>query len=107
MPERLPGAIADAAPDNWGRRVIEYRANQARLSEIDYLLCGGGERIGALHFQPDPRRYQPPKQLTATLSQLAEAAAYVETQAPLPADLRLAPEHGTSIGGGTTEGYHS
>lgn len=99
MPARLPGAIADAAPDNWGRRVIEYCANQARLSELDYLLSGGGERIGALHFQRDPHHYQPPSQQPATLSQLAEAATYVETQAPLPEDLRLALEHGTSIGG--------
>ncbi|MES1942464.1 HipA-like protein family [Salinisphaera sp. PC39] len=99
MPGRLPGAIADAAPDNWGRRVIEYRSNQARLSEIEYLLSGGGDRIGALHFQPDPHCYQPPKQSTATLSQILDAAAYVESQAPLPEDLRLALEHGTSIGG--------
>lgn len=99
MPERLPGAIADAAPDNWGRRVIEHRANQARLSELDYLLSGGGERIGALHFQRDAHRYQPPPQQSATLSQLAAAATYVETQTPLPEDLRLALEHGTSIGG--------
>lgn len=99
MPERLPGGIADAAPDNWGRRVLEYRSGSARLSEIDYLLSGGGDRIGALSFQDNPDSYQAAKQAPATLEQLADAAAHVEAQAPLPEDLRIALEHGTSIGG--------
>jgi serine/threonine-protein kinase HipA len=99
VPEHLPGPIVDAAPDRWGRRVIEYRLAKARLSEIDYLLAGGGDRIGALHFQASPDRYQPPVQHEATLEQLMRAAQRVEAEAPLPEDLYLALEHGTSIGG--------
>lgn len=48
------GGIRDAAPDAWGRRVIEARrkvpANS--LSEADYLLEAGGDRVGALDVRP-------------------------------------------------------
>src|SRR5712691_2033854 len=32
------GALRDASPDSWGRRVIERHLGQAVLSELDYLL---------------------------------------------------------------------
>lgn len=99
LPQRLPGPIADAAPDAWGRRVLEYRTNRASLSEIDYLLAGGGERVGALHFQASPTHYEPPALQPASLAQLVQAAEHVEQQTPLPEDLQIALEHGTSVGG--------
>ena len=36
----IPGAVRDAAPDAWGRRVIEHKLQRgpADLEEIDYLL---------------------------------------------------------------------
>ena len=47
------GAIRDAMPDSWGRRVIERRAALTRLEEFDYLLRGPDDRAGALGFGPD------------------------------------------------------
>jgi serine/threonine-protein kinase HipA len=44
------GAIRDASPDYWGRRVIEKRAALTVLSEIDYLLQSPDDRAGALGF---------------------------------------------------------
>lgn len=99
VPGRLPGPIADAAPDAWGRRVIEYRSGRPVLGELDYLLAGSGERIGALHFQRSPERYEPPAWSPASLDALVQAAEGVQRQLPLPEDLRLALEHGTSVGG--------
>ena len=32
------GALRDAGPDYWGRRVIERHAGRAQLGELDYLL---------------------------------------------------------------------
>ena len=32
------GALRDASPDSWGRRVIEKYTGQTQLGEIDYLL---------------------------------------------------------------------
>ena len=55
------GAIRDAMPDFWGRRVIERNAVLGELAEFDYLLQGPGDRAGALGFglnvePPAPRR---------------------------------------------------
>jgi serine/threonine-protein kinase HipA len=55
------GAIRDASPDYWGRRVIEKHTGRAELGEIDYLLHSPDDRAGALGFglnrePPAPRR---------------------------------------------------
>ncbi len=55
------GAIRDAMPDFWGRRVIERSAGLTQLEEFDYLLQGADDRAGALGFglnvePPAPRR---------------------------------------------------
>lgn len=43
------GAIRDAMPDSWGRKVIE-RHRKGRLEEFDYLPGGPDDRAGALGF---------------------------------------------------------
>lgn len=45
------GALRDAGPDYWGRRVIEKRSGKAILGEIDYLLESPDDRAGALGFR--------------------------------------------------------
>jgi serine/threonine-protein kinase HipA len=55
------GALRDAGPDFWGRRVIEKHAGKAQLGELDYLLMSPDDRAGALGFglnkvPPAPRR---------------------------------------------------
>src|SRR5437867_9439040 len=55
------GALRDAGPDYWGRRVIEKHASKVQLSELDYLLEPPDDRAGALGFglngaPPAPRR---------------------------------------------------
>ena len=55
------GALRDASPDYWGRRVIEKHAGVAELTELDYLLRSPDDRAGALGFglgqePPTPRR---------------------------------------------------
>jgi serine/threonine-protein kinase HipA len=57
----LFGAIRDASPDYWGRRVIERHSGKIALSEMDYLLYSPDDRIGALGFgynsqPPAPKR---------------------------------------------------
>lgn len=46
----LFGALRDAGPDYWGRRVIEKHLRSAALSELDYLLHSPDDRAGALSF---------------------------------------------------------
>src|SRR5271169_5167951 len=55
------GALRDAGPDHWGRRLIEKRLGKAQLGELDYLLESPDDRAGALGFglnnvPPAPRR---------------------------------------------------
>lgn len=55
------GALRDAGPDYWGRRVIERHAGLPQLGELDYLLHAPDDRAGALGFglnavPPAPRR---------------------------------------------------
>ena len=55
------GALRDAGPDYWGRRVIEKYAGKPALGELDYILQSTDDRAGALGFglgqePPAPRR---------------------------------------------------
>lgn len=55
------GAIRDAMPDYWGRRVIEKHSGHGQLEEFDYVMEGPDDRAGALGFglnvePPAPRR---------------------------------------------------
>ncbi|MBL8472839.1 MAG: HipA domain-containing protein [Rhodocyclaceae bacterium] len=84
------GGIRDAAPDAWGRRVIEARrkvpANS--LAEADYLLEAGGDRVGALDVRP--HKDSPDSRSASDLQSVAyllDAAAAVESGGPIPAAL--------------------
>lgn len=44
------GALRDAAPDVWGRRVIERRSGKSDLGEMNYLMFSPDDRAGALGF---------------------------------------------------------
>lgn len=71
------GAIRDAAPDSWGRRVIERELARTDLTELDFLLQSPDDRAGALSFghgkePPAPfRNYNPVIKLDVLL-RLAE-----------------------------------
>jgi len=98
------GALRDAAPDAWGRRVLEYQFGLSvnshnNLTEFDYLFHGGDKRIGALHFQTVPDRYIEHKNPNAKLEDLYQAAEAVNSGEEIDAYLAEALLHGTSIGG--------
>ena len=102
----VPGVIADAGPDSWGRRVVENRifgagpiASQPELDVLAYLLRSGSDRIGALDFQASPTEYLPRATESATLEQLLQAAEHVEHGDPLAPAVDEALLHGSSIGG--------
>lgn len=104
-PEREPlplaGCLRDAAPDAWGRRVINLRRAgnpEADLGEMTYLLSSGSNRIGGLDFQFSRSTYVT-RDDDATLEQLLELADLVEAGEPVPQELEAAAQHGTSIGG--------
>jgi serine/threonine-protein kinase HipA len=100
------GALRDAGPDYWGRRVIEKHAGQPQLEELDYLLHSADDRAGALGFglnvePPAPRRAFNQTVALARLQQIADA---VVADADLPTDTVSAQIQdlllvGTSMGG--------
>jgi serine/threonine-protein kinase HipA len=99
------GALRDAGPDYWGRRVIEKHAGAAQLGELDYLLNSADDRAGALGFglnqqPPAPRRKFNKTIELAKLQEIAEALMREEDvrteEAARVEDLMLI---GTSMGG--------
>ncbi len=96
----VAGLFADAAPDAWGRRVVESRRRSAAqdASLLTLLLESGSDRIGSLDFQASPEHYEHRGQ-PATLEQLLTAAEALDSGTALPAELDQALLHGSSIGG--------
>lgn len=96
------GGIRDAAPDSWGRRVIEakLKAPPNSLAESQYLLHAGSERAGALDIRSS-RTDLPMAGVSNwhTLNHLMEAAERIEDGLPVPAHLDAIFVEGTALGG--------
>ena len=99
------GALRDASPDFWGRRVIEKHAQKSMLGEMDYLLESPDDRAGALGFGLNPTPPAPLRAFNKTLDleKLQEVAEELindeipnDPAAPQVQELLLL---GTSMGG--------
>ena len=99
----LFGAIRDATPDNWGRRVIENQMQVPPngLPESVYLLKAGTNRFGALDIRTEigaePEATAIPR--AVDLQYLVDAADRVEEGTPVPAQLALYLAGAPSLGG--------
>lgn len=96
------GGIRDAAPDAWGRRVIESRLKSPAnsLPESRYLLEAGSERVGALDMRPLPDSPQASAAAPVRdLHYMLEAAERVEAGEDVPASLRDYLGAGATAGG--------
>ena len=99
------GAIRDASPDFWGRRVIERHAGKPVLTELDYLLHSPDDRAGALSFglgalpPPPLRKYNQTLELEH-LQSLADTVLSAESgDGSSAAQLEELFLIGTSMGG--------
>jgi serine/threonine-protein kinase HipA len=96
------GGIRDAAPDAWGRRVIESRlkvpANS--LPESTYLLHAGSQRVGALDIRSS-REAEPTLGYGTwdNLQYLMDAAQRIDEGLPVPANLEEIFVKGSPLGG--------
>ena len=99
----IPGAVRDAGPDAWGRRVIEHKLERsaADLQEIDYLLHGPQDGAGYLSFGLKAEPPAPKRQYNRThhLAELIVAAHAIEDGRPVAAHLLEQLDPGTSMGG--------
>lgn len=99
----IPGAVRDAGPDAWGRRVIEHKLERsaADLQEIDYLLHGPQDGAGYLSFGLKAEPPAPKRQYNRThqLAELIAATQAIEDGRPVAAHLLEHLDPGTSMGG--------
>ena len=99
------GALRDASPDYWGRRVIEKYVGKTELGEIDYLLHSPDDRAGALGFglnkePPAPRRKF---NKTIELERLQALAEAIIADEELPKGVETEQVQGL-VNGGTSMG---
>ncbi len=96
------GGIRDAAPDAWGRRVIEarHRVPANSLPESTYLLEAGSERVGALDVRAslDAPAHMP-RGAIRSLAYLMEAAERIESGQAVPDSLADIFMAGSGLGG--------
>ena len=103
----LFNGIRDAAPDGWGRHLMDRAAGARPLSEFDYLVATGDARVGALAFGPDlsgPRRIvqwteQNLEGEDLDLKAMLEAVHDVDTADDLPRKHARFLARGSSLGG--------
>ena len=99
----IPGAVRDAGPDAWGRRVIEHKLERAPgdLEEIDYLLNGPQDGAGNLSFglKADPPAPKRQYNRTHQLADLIAVAEAIEEGKRVPVHILEQLEPGTSMGG--------
>ncbi|MGC2224355.1 MAG: HipA domain-containing protein, partial [Methylocella sp.] len=100
------GALRDAGPDYWGRRVIERYVGKAPLGELDYLLHSPDDRAGALGFGLGQKPPAPKRKFNQTiiLAELQAIADAIVNDEELPAGVEKAQAKelllaGTSMGG--------
>lgn len=100
------GAIRDAGPDHWGRRVIERHLGRAPVGELDYLLHSPDDRAGALGFGLDVTPSAPQRRFNRSLdlARLQRIADAVVGDEDLPAGSDAGQVEnllliGTSMGG--------
>jgi serine/threonine-protein kinase HipA len=111
----IPGAVRDAGPDVWGRRVIEHKLERSAgdLHEIDYLLHGPQDGAGYLSFGLKAEPPAPNRQYNRThqMAELIVATQAIEEGRPVAAHLLEQLDPGTSMGGArpkaTIEDAHS
>ena len=98
--------LRDAAPDAWGRRVIQASLlgrddidSGANLEEGVFLMHSASDRTGSLDFQESASEYVPREEDAASLDDLYDVVELVAQGMPIPRDLNAALFHGSAIGG--------
>lgn len=100
------GALRDASPDYWGRRVIDRHFGSPGPDELDYLLESPDDRAGALGFgygpQPPTARREFNRTLDLEKLQAFADAIIREEELPQEPDTEQVQDlmlQGTSMGG--------
>lgn len=95
----IHSVLRDAAPDAWGRRLIEYQYPGFNPNELDFLLLSGSNRIGGLDFQLSATQYKERAAAEINLQDVALFAEAFESDQHFSQALEPVLLHGTSVGG--------
>jgi serine/threonine-protein kinase HipA len=101
------GALRDALPDHWGRRVIARHGGLGEPSDFDLLLLGPDDRCGAVGFGRGVEPPAPQRRFhrTLDLERIKQAADAILSEEPQRAGSALEQveellgQAGTSMGG--------
>jgi serine/threonine-protein kinase HipA len=100
------GALRDASPDAWGRRIIEKHVGRTDLTEVDYLLHSPEDRAGALSFGRDKTPPAPLRKFNQVIQLdvlLTATERFMEDEAAgrsgIPDQVFELLQPGTSMGG--------
>lgn len=100
------GALRDASPDAWGRRIIDKHTGRTDLTEADYLLHSPEDRAGALSFGRDKLPPAPVRKFNQVIqleALLAAAEQFMDDEAAgtpgVPQQVFELLQPGTSMGG--------
>ncbi len=104
--EGVFGALRDASPDHWGRRVMERHFGSPAPDELDYLLHSPDDRARALGFGLGPEPPAPKRKFNRTidlgkLQEFADAIIAGEAlpQSPNAEQAQALMSKGTPMGG--------
>ena len=104
--------LRDAAPDKWGRYLLDKKFPRLVLDEFDYLVASGHDRVGALAFGASPTSgpgmwngnvFTPATERYPDLEQIQRAIEMAEED-PTDPEFRQFLEYGPSLGGARPKG---
>jgi serine/threonine-protein kinase HipA len=97
------GVFNDAAPDLWGKRVIDSFEAAPATNDFKYLLQGSGQGVGALLFSRSPKAPHVPvlghEKIISNVTKMQQAAATLEQKGDLAEQLKHYLQGGISMGG--------
>lgn len=97
----IAGALLDAGPDDWGRRLLIALLEPPPSNDLEFLLAGSGRGTGALYFTRDraeatekaiPREFN-------NLEEIAEAALLIDEGIQVSKEKAMFFRHGSGLGG--------
>lgn len=97
----IAGALLDAGPDDWGKRLLISLLDPPPSNELEFLLAGSGHGTGSLYFTKD-RLTKPQKGLPSVfddIEDILETALMLDEGLKVSAEKTMFFRRGSAIGG--------
>lgn len=97
----IAGALLDAGPDDWGRRLLIALLEPPPSNELEFLLAGSGLGTGSIYFTKD-RASKPSRALPKAFDgyeDILETALLIDEGLPVSNEKAMFFKRGAGIGG--------